>query len=186
MLHPPNPCRPLTPLGDDAQRSRRAVRCSHTAGFTLVELLVAMTLALVVFTAVTALLIDGVGDQSKVEGRAFQLQQSETAMSQLVRNLREATSVTLPNASSISYSIPVSTGIESITFACSTVTATCTQTIAGVHQTVITGIANSNIFTATPTSNPTYIGITLTLSANGQTPVTVTDGTGLRNVTLGS
>jgi type II secretory pathway pseudopilin PulG len=161
-------------------------RLARENGFTLVELLVGMMLAIIVFTAITALLIDGVHDQTTMENRSYQLQRGEVAMEQLVRNLREATSVTLLSSRSITYSEPIATGVETIAFSCSSTTDACTQTIAGVAKTAVTDVTNSNIFTASPSSSPTYIGITLSISAPGETAVTVTDGTGLRNVTLGT
>jgi hypothetical protein len=145
-----------------------------------------MMLAIVLFTAIAGLLVNGVHEQTTMENRSNQLQRGEVAMQQLVRNLREATSVTLLSSSSITYSEPVATGVESVAFSCSSTTDACTQTIAGVAQTAVIDVTNSDIFTALPNPNPTYIGITLSISAPGENPVTVTDGTGLRNVTLGS
>ncbi len=165
---------------------RSAVWRSGSAGFTMIELLVTMTLALVVLTAVSSLLIDGLHDQAAVETRSSQLDQAQVAMQRLVRNLRDASNVTVLSAGSISYSEPVPTGFQSVTFSCSTVTSTCTSTSGGVQQTAITSVTNGNVFAAYPSnSSPTYIGITLVLSAPHDSPVTVTDGTGLRNVTLG-
>jgi type II secretory pathway pseudopilin PulG len=167
-------------------RERLIARASGQTGFTLVELLVAMTLSIVVFTAIAGLLVDGLHDQTTLENRSYQLQQAEVAIQQLVRNLRQATNLTLVSSSSITYSEPVATGSESVAFSCSATTDTCTQTIAGVQQTAVTDVTNTNIFTVTPSSNPTYIGISLSVSATGEKAVTVTDGTDLRNVTLGT
>jgi type II secretory pathway pseudopilin PulG len=171
---------------DGQGRKRLVADAAGQLGFTLVELLLGMTLAIVVFTAITGLLIDGLHDQTTMENRSYQLQRAEVAIQQLVRNLREATSVTLLSSSSITYSEPVATGVESIAFSCSGTTDTCTQTIAGVPKTAVTNVTNSNIFTASPSSNPTYVGITLSVSAPAENAITVTDGTGLRNVTLGT
>lgn len=162
------------------------MRASDTAGFTLIELLMSMVMTLVVFGAISTLMIEGFQDQTSVENRAAQLSQAQLAIQLLVRNLREATSVSVPNSYTITYSDPVSTGFQSATFACSSTTDACTNTTGGVAKTVVTNVVNTNVFTATPTTSPTYIGVTLSLSAQGQTPLTVTDGTGLRNVTLGT
>jgi prepilin-type N-terminal cleavage/methylation domain-containing protein len=162
------------------------VRARDTAGFTLIELLVGMVLGLAVFAGISTLMIEGLNDQSTAENRASQLQGAETAMQALVRNLREATSVTVTNSDTITYSLPVATGSETIALACSNSTGNCTQTIGTAHSVVITNVINTNIFTASPSTSPTYIGITLELSGQGQTPVTVSDGTGLRNITLGA
>jgi prepilin-type N-terminal cleavage/methylation domain-containing protein len=155
-------------------------------GFTLVELLVGMTAALVVFTAMLGVLISGMDAQASIATRTYQLNGAQAAMQQLVRNLREATSVTVSSSSSITYSEPVSGGNESVTFTCSHTTKACTSTALGATQTVITNVTNTNVFTGSPATNPTYIGITLVVSATGENPVTLTDGAGLRNVTLGS
>jgi len=156
------------------------------AGFTLIELLVGMMLSLAVFTGVAAILISGMRDESTIATRASQLQQAELAVQRLVRNLREATSVTLTSASAITYALPVATGSESVAFSCSAVSETCSQTVAGVQTIEVTGVANTSIFTGTPSNaSPTYIGISLSVAATGEGNVTITDGTGLRNVTLG-
>jgi type II secretory pathway pseudopilin PulG len=178
--------RPYARVRITGMGSERPARGCTESGFTLIELLVGMMLAIVVFTAISAMLVDGLHDQTTMENRSYQLQRGEVAMQQLVRNLREATSVTLLSSSSITYSEPVATGVESVAFSCSSTTDACTQTIAGVARTAVTDITNSNIFTASPSPNPTYIGITLSISAPGENAVTVTDGTGLRNVTLGT
>jgi Tfp pilus assembly protein PilW len=175
----------------DARRKRRtlsprlAARHANAAGFTLIELLVGMMLSIVVFTGVAEVLLSGVHDESTIANRASQLQQAELAVQRLVRNLREATSVTLTSSSALTYAMPVATGSESVTFSCSSVNETCTQTIGAVHTTEVTGVANTNIFTGTPSTGPTYIGITLSVAAKGEVDVTVTDGTGLRNITQG-
>lgn len=189
MVRPDLPPCPPSPLfrGDErCRRPLRQLRASDTDGFTLMELLVAMLMTIVVFGAISTLMIEGFTDQSAVENRAAQLQQAQAAIQQLVRNLREATSVSVPNSHTITYSDPVATGFQSATFACSSSTDACTNTIGGLAQTVVTDVVNTNIFTASPTTSPTYIGITLSVSAQGQTPLTITDGTGLRNVTLGT
>jgi Tfp pilus assembly protein PilV len=188
MVRPgPSPSPPSARFREDERRPRlRRVRAADTAGFTLMELLVGMLMTVVVFGAISTLLIEGFTDQSAVQNRAAQLQQAEAAIQQLVRNLREATSVSVPNSYTITYSDPVATGFQSATFACSSSTDACTNTVGGVARTVVTDVVNTNVFTASPTTSPTFIGITLSVSAQGQTPLTITDGTGLRNVTLGT
>jgi Tfp pilus assembly protein PilW len=189
MVRPDSPPAPPSPrlLGGECCRPQaRRARPSETAGFTLIELLISMVMTLVVFGAISTLMIEGFQDQTSVENRAAQMQQAQLAIQVLVRNLREATSVSLPNSYTITYSDPVTTGFQSATFACSSTTDACTNTTGGVTKTVVTDVVNTNVFTATPTTSPTYIGITLSVSAQGQTPLTVTDGTGLRNVTLGT
>jgi len=166
--------------------SLRSQAPRNAAGFTLIELLVGMMLSLVVFTGVATVLISGMHDESTIATRASQLQQAELAIQRLVRNLREATSVTLTSTSAITYALPVATGSESVTVSCSAVSETCTQTVAGVKTIEATGVVNTGILTGTPSSaSPTYIAITLSVAAKGEGNVTITDGTGLRNVTLG-
>lgn len=144
-----------------------------------------MVLSLVVFTAVGAALISGAHDEATITGRSAQLQQAEVAIQRLMRNLREATNVSVPTSSSLTYTLPVATGSQTASWSCSAVTETCTQTVGSVKTTEVTGVANTNIFTATPSTSPTYVSVNLTLAAKGQIDVTVTDGTDLRNVTLG-
>jgi prepilin-type N-terminal cleavage/methylation domain-containing protein len=177
---------PLVARAPARTRTRRG-QIGGDRGFTLVELLVTMVIALVAFTAVASLLVRGMDDQVSVQNRVSQLEEAQAVMQRLVFELREATSVAYVSSSSISYSEPVASGSQNVSFSCSTSTEICTTTTLGVTQTAITGVTNSNVFTASPsTSSPRYIGIELVVSAPEQNPVSLTDGVGLRNVTLGS
>ena len=100
-------------------------------------------------------LTQGMSVATKRQDRVLQLELSQKAVQRLVRDLRQATSLTYTSASSLSYTVP---GVGAVTFTCSG--TTCTRTVGGVGQTAITNVASTSVFSASPsTTSPTYIGI---------------------------
>jgi prepilin-type N-terminal cleavage/methylation domain-containing protein len=151
---------------------------SGQAGFTLAEMLVALAGGLVVFAAVMQLAVVGAHKQRDVADRAGQLERARVAEDALVRDLRHARAVTVATTQSLTFTAQNGTPI---TFACSTATQACSR---GTRQ-VITGVTNTDVFSAGQTTNPAYVGIKLVVAQAGRSPITVTDGAGLRNVTQG-
>lgn len=151
---------------------------SGEAGFTLIELLVTMVLALAVFGAVMQLVVVGARKQQDVADRADQLDRARAAEEALVRDLRHARTATVTNTQTLTFTTPAGT---SITLACSTATTTCSR---GSRR-VITGVTNTDVFSASTTTNPSYVGIKMVVAQAGHSSITLTDGVGLRNVTLG-
>jgi prepilin-type N-terminal cleavage/methylation domain-containing protein len=166
-------------------RRRLQARLAAERGFTLVELVVATALALVVFSAAMALLTHSMNAQALQQSRTTQLEEAQVAMQRVIRELRQSSSVTVSSATSISYSIPVSGTTQAVTLSCSG--SSCTRTANGTTTTVITDLANTDVFTGSPNGTaPTYVGVKLVISTAKHTTVTLSDGVGLRNVVLGS
>jgi prepilin-type N-terminal cleavage/methylation domain-containing protein len=151
---------------------------SGEAGFTLVELLVTIVVGLIVFTAAMNLVVVGAHKQRDVADRANQLDRARVAVDALVRDLRHASSVTVSNTQTVSFTPP---GGTSITFACTSATQTC----ARAGSTILTGVTNTDVFSASQTTNPSYVGIKMIVGDTRRSALTVTDGVALRNVTLG-
>ncbi len=153
----------------------------------MVEMVVAMAVAMGVFSASMLLLTSSMQAQTLQQSRISQLQSAQTSLQRLVRELREASNVTIASSTSISYTVPVSGTNQSVTLSCSTTSGTCTRTANGASQILVSGLTNSDVFSGSPsTTSPTYIGVKLVISTANHTTVTLSDGAGLRNVTLGS
>ena len=181
-------------LGTDG-RLPRVIGAQH--GFTLVELLIAMALALVVVVGPLVFLITSIRQQNVVSSRTFASRQAETGLEQLTRDLREAMtqdasgnplSVTVSNPTSattaISFYIPTpnsSTVQQAITWTCPSAGASsvgkCTRAIGSVTATQIVGVKSatfspldsSGATLALPTlTSPSYIGISLSVQVTSQ------------------
>jgi Tfp pilus assembly protein PilV len=156
-------------------------------GITLVELLITIVVSLVVFAGTLQLVIVGMHQQRSAQNKVTELQQSQVAMARIVRDLRQATSVSVVSALEVTYSQPATSGTQSVDLKCSTSTGKCTRTIGASSTTAISNVTNSDIFTGSPNNtSPTYIGIKLTISATNHSAITLNDGVDIRNSTLGS
>lgn len=158
---------------------------AEQGGFTLVELLVTLVIALVVFSAAMELLVVSMHKQKSTQARVDQLERAQLAESRLVRDLRQASGVTVTSATALAYTEPTTSGDSSVVFSCSS--GTCTRTIGTVATTAIANVVNTDIFSGSPANTaPTAVTIKLTISAAGHTSVTLTDSVDLRNSTLGT
>jgi type II secretory pathway pseudopilin PulG len=136
---------------------------------TLIELLVAMSLALVVGGAAMGFLIVTLNQQNNVSSRAVTTRTGQTQLATLTRDLHNAMSqdgsgntktftMSMPTASTtqLVFSVPSGTGstadqtAATVTWLCTnaaTTPGTCTRTVGSTTQTVITGLS-SVTFTA--------------------------------------
>jgi len=77
-----------------------------------------------------------------------------------------------------------------VTYTCSGTSCTRLEAAPGVYTgtvtTIFTGLSNSSsVFTYSPSTNPTYVGVTLTIpNPSGSGGLTASDGVSLRNATL--
>ncbi len=154
-------------------------------GLTLIELLVTLIVGMAIFAATTSILISGLHKQISTQYKANQLAQAQSSVQRLVRDLRQATSVTYTSASSISYKLPQSTS-TTYTFSCSG--TTCTRNNGSTTVTAITSLASTSVFSASynSTSHLDYLGVSVQISATKHSNVTLSDGADLRDVTLGT
>jgi prepilin-type N-terminal cleavage/methylation domain-containing protein len=174
-------------------------------GFTLVEMLVAMTMGVVVMGGVMILLIGAMRSQPRLDKQATNVQTARFALERMTREIRDGIRVDNPTAASISYegyvrhstcggTTILSSSAQAIkceiTYKCSGTSCTRTEAAPGVYTgtavTILSGIGNaSSVFNWSPSSSPTYIGITLKIpDPEGSGALTVSDGASLRNATL--
>ncbi len=169
-------------------------------GFTLVELLVAMTMLAAVVGAAIALFIGAIRSQSGLSDRSQQVGLTRVYLERMVREVRQGAVVESASASQLIFRTYVGTSCSGaasttttlcrVTYSCAS--GTCTRTLANPDGTspgsatpLIRGISNgSAVFTYS--GNPTsYVGIKLTLpSEDGRGTLTLEDGASLRNATL--
>jgi prepilin-type N-terminal cleavage/methylation domain-containing protein len=179
----------------------RKRRCSISGddGFTLVELLVATTLATIVLGAGVMVFTAAVQSQPKASTRAAKVQQARTTAERITRELRQGWGAPTTTASQLSILTYVphtacggtTTGAAigcRVTYTCAS--GTCTRvesqadgTAPGPSQIVVSGLSSSNVFSYTFNSaGPTWVGVTLEFPAgNGDDAITVEDGAALRN-----
>jgi prepilin-type N-terminal cleavage/methylation domain-containing protein len=140
-------------------------------GYTLIELLVAIVLALVVAGAAMSFLIVTTDQQNVVASRAVSARQAEVVLQRLTREVREAQNIvsattgtnTTPvnvtygaGSSSVSFYLPgagsTSAGTR-VTWTC-TAGASCTRTTGTTTVTELTGVSSAN-FTPISSSGAT-------------------------------
>jgi prepilin-type N-terminal cleavage/methylation domain-containing protein len=178
------------------------------AGFTLIEMLVAMTMGVVVMGGVLILLIGAMRAQPEIDKKSTNIATARGALERLTREIRNGIVVSpgRANASSVSFEAYVrhttcggSTALPStsapikceITYSCSGESCTRIEAAPGVYTGTATrmfsGLSNSSsVFSYSPsTTAPTYIGITLKIpDPSGSGSFTTSDGATLRNATL--
>jgi Tfp pilus assembly protein PilW len=182
------------------------LRTSHgEAGFTLVELLVASMMGVVVMGAVASLVISAVRDQPKISQQAQNVTTARWVLERLTHEIRSGLSVSKANPNEVSFqtyvrhstcggtaSLPSSTpSIKcQVTYACTTTACSRSEsapgTYSGTPRQIFSGIDSNQVFTYAPTSQPTYVKVTLRLpNPSGTGSLTISDGASMRNATLG-
>ncbi|MFN2612844.1 MAG: prepilin-type N-terminal cleavage/methylation domain-containing protein [Solirubrobacterales bacterium] len=192
-------------------RTGVAARLRHGEdGFTMIELLVSLSLGLVVVAAALMVFVSGLKSEPRASTRAAGVDQARFVMERMTRELRQGTSVSTSSASQISMVTYVdsatcggaaaSTAILCrVTYNCSA--GACTRTVAqpsgaspGPAVRVVSGLSNSSVFVYVPSNSgtvcaisaaetcPIYVYITLAFPArDGGNAITLNDGVGLRN-----
>jgi prepilin-type N-terminal cleavage/methylation domain-containing protein len=180
----------------------------NDAGFTLVELLVGMAMALVITMAAVAMFSSILDRQSSSTEAADVIGTARNAAEKLTVDIREGEKATVANASELKLVTPCSaitagaTGSCEIKYSCGqevgAVTYSCSREVGGTRKTVVTGLASKEIFCVYPTSAvgkecgaqgtvaPRYVGVNLEFpnhsDATGSSSTTVLeDGAALHN-----
>jgi prepilin-type N-terminal cleavage/methylation domain-containing protein len=188
-----------------ALRMRRRVRPGGEGGYTLIEMLVAMTMGVVVLGAVGSLVVSAMKNQPKISERAQDITTARWVLERLTREIRNGIRVDNATSSSVSFETYVRhTTCGGTTFLASTaiptkceVTYTCTTTACsrieaapgiktGKATQIFKGIDSSNVFAYSPSAKEaTFVKVTLNMpNPTGYAPLTVSDGASLRNATL--
>jgi Tfp pilus assembly protein PilW len=178
---------------------KRRCSASDDHGFTLVEVLVATTLAMIVLGAGVLMFTAAIQSQPQASARAAKVQQARTTVERIIRELRQGWGAPTATASQLAILTYVphttcggtTTGAATacrVTYTCAS--GTCTRveanadgTAPGPSQRVVSGLSSSNVFSYTFNSaGPTWVGVTLAFPAgNGDDAITVEDGAALRN-----
>jgi len=160
-----------------------ADRHDPEAGFTLVELLVGIAMALVVTMAAVSMFTAMTRKQPEVTQAADIVGTARNAVEKLTIDIRQGQSASVPNAHELNLVIPCSvitagdTGNCEISYRCTQevgrTTSSCTRQFGTKIKTVITGLSTKEIFCVFPTSEvgkecgaqgttaPRYVGVNL-------------------------
>jgi Tfp pilus assembly protein PilW len=162
-------------------------RLAHQRGVTLIELVFAMSLAIVVIGAPLTFMVVSLHQHNTVISRTDAVRDAEVGLDRLMRDLRQADptqSVSLTwasgSASAVFYILTPGTAGASdqkITWTCSA-NASCTRQVGtGSVTTQIKYVtstsfapkdANGNTLTSGSSTTPAYVGITLTMKGVSQ------------------
>lgn len=165
---------------------------------TLIELLLAAVLGLVVISGAFTMFAGAIHSQPRDSAKVAAMQEARTTADRITRELRQGLEVVPTPASNklevITYvkaatcgGAAASTAIPCrVTYTCSG--TTCSRVVAqpngsapGPSVLVASGLTSSSVFSYSPsTTDPSYVGVTFSLSGSGQ-PFTLSDGVTLRN-----
>ncbi len=174
------------------------------AGFTLVELLVASAMGVVLLGALGSMVISAMRSQPEVSKRAQNISSARWVLERLTREIRSGVAVDDAAPTTVSFrtylrrtscgagGTPSTTApsIEcQVTYTCTTTSCSRLEAAPGAEDgtetTIFTGIDDANVFTYSPETDPTFIGITLHIpNPSGPADLTISDGASLRNATL--
>ncbi len=170
-------------------------------GFTLVELLIAVSMMVIIVGATVSLFVSTIKDQSRVTASADQVGQARVALRTIIEDVRQGSTIatakaeelklkTYVHASSCSSSpSPSAAAIQcNVTYKCEKETGKstyqCTRTSeGGTTVKVATGLSSNAVFTYAPNStSATFIAAKLTLPGSTGAPgTTLENGAALRN-----
>lgn len=142
-------------------------------GFTLIEMLVAMTMGVVVMGGVMILLIGAMRSQPKLDSQATNIQTARWVLERMTREIRDGVVVDKATASSVSFqtyvrhatcgsSTTLASGASAIkcevTYSCSGETCTRLEAAPGVYTgspaTIFTGLSDpAEVFCFVPSNN---------------------------------
>jgi len=177
------------------------------AGYTLIELLVAMMMGVIVLGAVGSLVVSAMKNQPRISERAQDITTARWVLERLTRELRNGIRIDNATPSSVSFesyvrhtacggsaflaatsaSIPCEVTYTCTTTACSRIEA-APKVTTGKATTIFEGIDSSDVFSYLPEEDgapKTFVKVTLRMpNPAGDAPLTVSDGASLRNATL--
>jgi Tfp pilus assembly protein PilW len=186
-------------------RSRlRAMRSEE--GLTLVELLLSATMGVVVMGAVVMLVIGALKSQPKISQQAQNISTARWVLDRFTHEVRNGIAISKAEPNEVSFEAYVrhstcgGSGVLNselpaipcqVTYTCTATACSRTESAPGTYKgtarQIFSGIDSSSAFEYLPSkTEPTYVKVTLHLPGpSGSDPLTVSDGTSLRNATLG-
>jgi type II secretory pathway pseudopilin PulG len=171
-------------------------------GFTLVELMIAISLLMAVLAIAMPVLVQALRTEPKISNRAAKIGEARTLAERVTRELRQGGVVNTATSTTISFRTYVRRTICGgnvvsasnvpatrcrVTYTCSG--GVCTrleQSEAGTGGSpvrMVEGLLSDAVFTYYPTTtDPSYVTVRFALPAEGgEDAITVEDGAGLRN-----
>lgn len=172
-------------------------RLRDQRGMSLIELLVAMPLALLLlFAALNALDVTA-KNQGRITKRSQAATQAKVGLDRMVREVREADSLSLVTSQIVDIVTPVRPATGPSTYAgnlrlvrydctggrCTRYEGPKAGPVGAAGKVLVSDVRNQDVFAPTPDFvNPTYLGIKLRIGITGQTnTLNLTDGVNLRN-----
>jgi prepilin-type N-terminal cleavage/methylation domain-containing protein len=178
----------------DKSQVRFFRRLREQSGFTLVELLVAMPIALLVLSMAMLAVGTTVRNEQRAREHTEALRQQQIGLEQLTRELREATSFQFLTSQLVEFNAYVRTSgtgeLRKIRYDCTSGKHCVRQegpvsgTVSG-NTIIIDALENPDVFEPQPDFvNPRYVGIVAQVRiAQDRRLITLRDGVDLRNLT---
>jgi prepilin-type N-terminal cleavage/methylation domain-containing protein len=185
-----------------------ASRHSDESGFTMIELLVGIAMALVITMAAVTMFNSIINHQSDSTQAADIIGTARNAAEKLTTDVREGEKATVVQPYELQLVTPCSTITAGATGSCEIIyscarelgktTYSCSRSVSGTTKTVITGLASREVFCVYPTSEsgkecgaqgvvtPRYVGIDLEFpnhskAAGASSTTVLEDGAALHN-----
>jgi prepilin-type N-terminal cleavage/methylation domain-containing protein len=170
---------------------RRRLR-DDQSGFTLVELLVAMPIALLVVFMALLVLESAVRSELRTREHAQALRDQEVGLERMTRELREATSFTFLTSQKVEFDAHIRSagGLRKIQYDCSSgdyclrLEDPVGGTVSGGTR-IVDALVNPDVFEPEPDFvNPRYVGVVARVRiSEDRRLITLRDGVDLRNLT---
>lgn len=162
-------------------------RLGSDRGFTLVELLVAMTIAIALLGIAVTLFTSLLSSEPRSSSRSVQLEAGRVMLERATRELRQGAEIVSVGDDGVELTTSVcdgavdEDGLCAVTYACSS--GSCTRTEgAGQTTQVATGLDPNQTVFDVDTSAGTFVEIRLSYpQQSGEEAVTLSDGVALRN-----
>jgi type II secretory pathway pseudopilin PulG len=183
----------MGPSGDSAAAPR-----GSEAGYTLIELLVAATMAMVVLGGAVTVFIGAVRSEPRTSSKVSAVQKGRVAVERMTRELRQGLEVVPAGASGLELVTYVpeggcgasaEEGAEPCRLIYTCTAGVCTRTAekpdgssSATTVQVVGGLASNEVFTYAPSeAEPAHVGVELSFAMSEGGPVVIADGATLRN-----
>lgn len=182
-------------VGDTAGALRRSER-----GWTLVEMLVAVTIGMVVLGGAVTVFVGAVRSEPRTSSKVSAIQQGRVALERITRELRQGQDVPTATASKLAVvtyvkqsscgGSPASEAIACrVTYTCtagecSRVVAQPDGSLPGAATQVVSDLSTTAVFSYAPSATePEHVGVELSFTTEQSAdPVVLADGATLRNI----